>query len=238
MAGGKWLDKLKRKVPGLGGSPDPDWPDWYLTYHQAYHDLARPQVQGEDEMSLVVVDAETTGTDVKKDYLISLGAIRVKGNSILIHDHFEAYLPTPSHLMADSPVNIHGIIPNSLRYKYDTEAGLLSRFLEFLGPEGIIVGHHIGFDVKMINLAMARHGAGRLLNRVIDTGLLAQRIQPVGYWTPPEKHSLDNLARRYRIPLSDRHTALGDAYITAVLWLKLVERLRIRVGRPLTVDDF
>ncbi|TXF88022.1 3'-5' exonuclease [Neolewinella aurantiaca] len=232
-----WLNKIWGYLPGRYTPDRAEWPEWYTSYADA---SAADRPPGKSLLSsarILVIDAETTGLDYRKDRLISLGGLRLSGSTIYVADHFEAYLPTPTELSAESAVSIHGIVPNSSRYVYDTEAELLRRLLLFLGPQGIIVGHHIGFDVAMINMALGRQGAGPLLNKVVDTGGLAERLQPAGYWTPPEKFSLDNLARRYRIPLSDRHTALGDAYITAVLWLKLTARLSDKLGRELTVED-
>lgn len=230
-----WLQKLKTYLPGVKNSTRQEWPDWYAGYAGSFDKKAENVPLNEVEVR--VIDAETTGLSPRKDRLLSLGGLRVRGHTVFVRDHFEAYLPTPLQLEGESAVSIHGIVPNSLRYAYDTEEELLKRLLLFLGSDGLIVGHHIGFDLAMINDALARQGAGPLLNQVVDTSKLAERIRPVGYWTPPKEFSLDSLARRYRIPLSDRHTALGDAYITAVLWLKLTSQLKERKERTLTLED-
>ncbi|WP_273445485.1 PolC-type DNA polymerase III [Neolewinella agarilytica] len=236
MEGFEWLRKLRSSMgKSKASEPDSTWPEWYQRYFRATPNKPADEVPLE-ELPIVIIDAETTGLDVKKDRLLSIGALRALGNSLQIADHFEGYLPTPPDQQDARAVHIHGIIPGSRRYDYLEEEELMEGLLEFIG-ERTIVGHHIGFDVEMINRALERLGAGPLRNRVIDTADLAKRIQPSGYWSPPEKYSLDTLARRYRIPLSDRHTALGDAYITGVLWLKLKGRLLEKVGRALTVGD-
>ena len=231
-----WFDKLRY---GIGRrsqeSFDPNWPDWYRTYWSlnTTHAASGAPLS---EQSIVVLDAETTGLDVNTDRLISVGALRVVGNSIRLGEKFEAYLPTPVDRSNTSAVLIHGIIPNSHRYTYHEEPALLKELLEYLG-NAIIVGHHIGFDLEIINRSLRRQGAAPLRNLTYDTANIAKRLRPSGYWTPDGDYSLDALARRYRIPLSDRHTALGDCYITAVLWLKLLTRLAQKVGRDLTVSD-
>ncbi|MEO0732661.1 MAG: 3'-5' exonuclease [Bacteroidota bacterium] len=236
MEGLEWFRKLRNSVRGRTAEmADPNWPVWYQRHFEKVREKT-PKNALLAEVPVVVIDAETTGLEQKKDRLLSLGGLRVAGNAIHQKEQFEGYLPTPQSHHAEEAIAIHGIIPNSERYGYSTEPDLLASFLDFINDR-MIVGHHIGFDVEMINLALARHGAGPLRNRVVDTGRLAERLQPVGYWTPPDQFSLDKLARRYRIPLSDRHTALGDAYITAVLWLKLTGRLREKVQRKLLVRD-
>jgi len=232
-----WLSRVRRLFSASSPADRADWPEWYAAYATAHRRKSPSGSQVLKEAKIIVIDAETTGLVPNTDRLLSLGGLRIAGRSILVREQFEAYLSTPTELEHREAVSIHGIIPNSQRYVYDTEEDLLARFLDYLGPDGVIVGHHIGFDVGIINRAMNAQGAGPLLNPVIDTGKLAQRIRPSGYWTPPREFSLDRLARQYNIPLSDRHTAMGDAFITAVLWLKLTARLEERLGREPVVSD-
>ncbi|CAH1000182.1 DNA polymerase III PolC-type [Neolewinella maritima] len=232
------MERLKRRL-GLHptDADSEDWPPWYRAYRDI---LAQSEVPAADRLlntiTIVVLDAETTGLDVRTDRILSLGALRVYGNSIHLAEKFEAYLPSPSSVENSHAIPIHGIIPNSRRYTYSDEPSMLAELLDYL-RDSVIVGHHIGFDIEMINRALARHGAGPLKNRVVDTVGLAKRLRPAGYWTPEGDYSLDVLARRYRIPLSDRHTALGDSYITAVLWLKLLTRLAVKLDRDLRISD-
>ncbi len=71
----------------------------------------------------------------------------------------------------------------------------------------------------MINNALKRLKLPKLKNRVLDTGHLFQKTK---LDTSKEHFSLDELSNQFNIPLHDRHTASGDAYITAVLFLKLL----------------
>jgi DNA polymerase-3 subunit epsilon len=41
-----------------------------------------------------------------------------------------------------------------------------------------------------------------------------------------ENYSLDELADKFDICKKDRHTAMGDAYITAIAFLKILKKLR------------
>ena len=231
-----WFGRLRTKIANAREEKGAaHWPDYYRHYRRGYPSLPDPAAPLHT-LPVVVLDAETTGLHVKRDRILSLGALRVTGNSISLADKFEAYLPTPEGFGKKEAVSIHGIIPNSSRYPHTDEPTLLENFLEYLGGQPI-VGHHIGFDVEMLNRALLRAGAGPLLNPVVDTADLAKRLRPAGYWTPQQDYSLDSLAKRYHIPLSDRHTALGDCYITAVLWLKLLRRLAVKLDRDLLVGD-
>ena len=236
MEGFDWFSRLRNSFQHKKEQEiNSDWPDWYKEYF-LQSDFKHRTSALVKELPIVVIDAETTGLNLKRDRLISLGGLRVQGNLIKVAEQFEAYLPTPAELQNSGAVAIHGIVPNSRYYKYSQEEEMLVALLDFL-KDGVIVGHHIRFDVTMINQSLARYGAGKLRNQVIDTAAVAERLQPAGYWSPNDQYSLDQLARRYRIPLSDRHTALGDAYITAVLWLKLISRLGERVQREIELAD-
>lgn len=236
MEGRKWLDRVKRVLGRPGrAEPQPDWPVWYAEYWRACHPPAdrRTELQTTD---VTILDLETTGLDPESDKILSVGALRCRGNTLNVRNQFEAYLANhPARVNAEA-VAIHGIIPNSARYDYTDEPAFLRAILDYVGTS-ILVGHHVGFDLDMLNRALAAGGAGPLQNRVLDTSWLAQRVQPSGYWSPRDQYTLDSLARRYRIPLSDRHTALGDAFITGVLYLKLMGKLEAKLGRPVRIGD-
>ena len=219
MEGKSWLDKLRRHF-GSGAEEN-----------------ALPAATPLRDLRIVVLDCETTGLDKRRDAILSVGALSVTGNVISTEDHFEGYVDTtPWQGKGGASIIVHGILPRSKRYHYLSEPELLTNLSDYIG-DSWIVGHHIGFDMDMIGRALEKHDLPPLKNRVVDTVRLAQRLRPSGYWSPPDDYTLDTLARRYRIPLSDRHTALGDCYITAVLWLKLCARLAERIGRDLTVSD-
>ena len=86
----------------------------------------------------------------------------------------------------------------------------------------VLVAHHAAFDIAMINNALKRMELPKLKNKSLDTSHLFNKTR---LDTSKAHFSLDELAERFKIPLHDRHTASGDAYITALLFLKLVSIL-------------
>ncbi|MCF3650078.1 3'-5' exonuclease [Synoicihabitans lomoniglobus] len=182
-----------------------------------------------ERLRFVALDCETTGTDATKDAIISMGAIAVIDGEIRLEEEFEALLKIRHNT---SSVVVHGITAEEAARKgvYVEEA--LTRFLDYLG-NAVIVGHHIGFDVEVIQRACLRNFGIELNNRWIDTMELTLHLDDVGAIeamrrsvggtaSPFQDFSLDGLCRRFRIAPHDRHTAAGDAFITAQIFLKLL----------------
>jgi DNA polymerase-3 subunit epsilon len=181
-----------------------------------------------DEVCFVVFDTETTGLNPRSDRLLSIGAVKVMGNKILTDAPFERTIRQehlPHHREA---IGVHGILPGQSLAGQD-EMQALEEFLSYIG-NAVLVGHHLRFDVSILNEALKKRHAGKLRNPLIDTRALALRVEKGrgNHDDQPGNYSLDALCERYHIPGSDRHTAAGDAYITAILLLKLLARLRKR----------
>lgn len=183
------------------------------------------------ELRFVVVDTETTGLNPRKDRLLSIGAVAVQGGEIRLEQAFDRrILPLEPQTPQADTIAVHGILPTAVENSRP-EAEVMAQFLAFLG-NGVLVAHHLKFDLAIIEQALRRAQAGPLRNRRLDTVDLARRAQRPGGGTA-RNYNLDALAQQYGIPPHDRHTAAGDAYITAVLLLKLLSRLQTRGVRTL-----
>ena len=100
---------------------------------------------------------------------------------------------------------------------------MLAAFAEFAG-NAVLVGHNIAFDLAIINRAH------RIENPTLDTMLLS-----IGAFPHRRDHTLETLAEHFDEPVQDRHTAPGDADLTARLFLRLLPELD-RVGARLFGD--
>ncbi|MGA2053388.1 MAG: exonuclease domain-containing protein [Opitutales bacterium] len=181
-----------------------------------------------ERVRFVAFDSESTGLDPVHDTLVSLGAVAVQGGEILLDQAFEAMLKLEYN---NSMVMIHGITRDeSLKGRDEAEA--LLDFLDYLG-DGVIVGHHIGHDVAMLNVALQAHFGIKLRNRTLDTMELTLHLEQAGLLPAAggePNFTFDALCARFHIPPHDRHTAHGDAFLAAQLLLKLL-RLAKRAGR-------
>jgi DNA polymerase-3 subunit epsilon len=176
----------------------------------------------------VVVDCETTGLDPRRDRIVSIGAVAVQEEQIVLGDCFEVLLRVTHNTAATL---VHGITRAEARFGMQERDALLA-FLAYLG-DGVIVGHHIAHDLAMLNAACRRQFDLELQNRHLDTlglTLHLERDGAFGHEAPLEGTSLDALCTRFRIVPYDRHTAPGDAFLTAQILLRLL-RYAERQGR-------
>lgn len=176
-----------------------------------------------EETRFVVLDTETTGFDYENDRILCIGALALQNGVISVQDSFEIYLHQDHY--DKSTAQIHGILKDLL-VKRPTELEALQQFLDFLG-DSIIIAHHTIFDVTMINKALERNGLPQLTNKTLDTAYLYKKTLIQSHLFERKDHyTLDDLADKFDISKKDRHTALGDAYITAIAFLKIVKKLR------------
>ncbi|MFC5047435.1 PolC-type DNA polymerase III [Aquimarina hainanensis] len=206
-----WQQKNKKEVPVF-------WKDYARLF-----DKKRKYQQVEEER-IIAFDTETTGFNYKEDRILSIGAVAVKGKAINVSDQLELYLE--QEVFKSETVAIHEIRKN---HKYDkvSEKKALELFLDYV-QDAVLIAHHAEFDKKMINAALKRHELGKLKNKLLDTSVLFRKTKHKIYTMhDPEKHySLDELCMDLKISKSDRHTASGDAFITAIAFLKILGKLK------------
>ena len=173
-----------------------------------------------EQVRFVVLDSETTGLDARKDRIVTIGAIAVVNHEILIEDAFEALLKVTHN---SSAVTVHGVTREESRAGLD-EPEALEQFLKYLG-DGVIVGHHIGHDVETFNTGYERHFGFRLKNPSLDTMDLTLNLERDGAFAGREairQFTLDSLCALFNIIPHDRHTAAGDAFMTALVFQRLL----------------
>ena len=180
------------------------------------------------DVRFVVLDTETTGLNPRRDRIITIGAVAVCDGEILLDDAFEALLPIQYN---NSSVTVHGITRDEASAGMD-EREAMTLFLEYLA-DGVIVGHHIGHDIQALSCACERHFGTTLKNQWLDTMDLTLRLNDEGAFagrTMPDGFSLDDLCEMFGVVPHDRHTAGGDAFITAQIFLRLLRAAK-GVGR-------
>jgi len=189
------------------------------------------------DLAIVALDAETSGFDPIKDHLLSIGLLPIRDGRLEVAKR-RNWLVQQTDTPNNEAVRIHGIAPGESA-DATPEAEVLAELLPELSGK-IIVGHHIGFDARVIGAALQRHHGVKLRNRLLDTSNMAMRhidaFHKTGYANqrPP---SLDEVCLHAGLPVMGRHTASGDAFSTGQLFLWMCSRMRVRWGRePLAGD--
>ena len=201
-----------------------DFPDFWKTYQQYFQVKTGGKLI--DETRFVALDTETTGMDTKEDRILSIGAIAVNHLKIDVVDQLEMYIY--QEIFKAKSVHIHGIRKNN-EFKKISEFEAIKRFIHYV-KDAVIVAHHANFDLSIINEALERHGLESLKNKILDTEVLFKRAKHPLYarGMAEKKYTLDDMGSDMKISLSDRHTASGDAFITAVAFLKLLPKLGVK----------
>ncbi len=179
------------------------------------------------EAGYVVIDTELTGLNERRDQIISLGALKMRGMRIEMGKTFQR-LVKPAAVFKPESVVVHGITPSDVEQSEEIDV-LLSEFLEFCGSD-ILVGHCVLIDVTFLNREMKRVFGRTVQNPVIDTYVLyewlRQRRSTEPLFEPaPRDSALYDIAQRFGIPVRGAHEALFDAFITAQLFQRFTPLL-------------
>ena len=169
------------------------------------------------ELAYTVFDTETTGLNPSGgDQIIQLGAARIVNGKLLRQESFDQ-LVDPGRTISAESIPIHGITQGMVEGQ-PRIAQVLPVFHAF-AQDTVLVAHNAAFDMKF--LQMQEQATGIVFRQpVLDTLLLSAVVHP-----NQESHRLEAIAERFNVTVLGRHTALGDALVTAEIWLRLIPLL-------------
>lgn len=203
-------------APASGSTAQTDLPPRPLTtdftplrLDTRYADIASLPMEN---LEYVIVDTETTGLNVKRDEIVQIGAVRIVDGKLLEGDSFER-LVNPGRPIPKDSIRFHGITDDMVAHAPGIEE-MLAEFLDYAG-DAVLVGHNIAFDLSFMNRA------GAVPNPSLDTMLLS-----IAAFPSRRDHTLDSLSEHFDEIVEDRHTALGDADLTARIFLRLLPDIR------------
>ncbi len=114
-----------------------------------------------------IVDTETTGLDINSARIINVAAVKVQNYKII--DFYNSFI-NPEEMIPKESIKWHNITDEMVIDK-PTVDEVLPDFINFC-DNSIIVGHHIAFDIKMINKEMMNSFGCEMHNYSLDTMLI------------------------------------------------------------------
>lgn len=176
---------------------------------------------------VVCFDCETTGLNPKKDSLISLSAVKIRGQSVLTSQALNLTF-SQAQPISEASIKVH-MIRNQ-----DALTGLppqqaMQQFLQFIGSRPL-VGYYLEFDVAMVNQVIRPWLGIQLPNPQIEVSELYYDLkfsqQSHAIPQPAIDLSFQTILDDLQIPNFGQHDAFNDALMTALVYLKLTQLKR------------
>ncbi|VVP03764.1 PolC-type DNA polymerase III [Pseudomonas fluorescens] len=184
------------------------------------------------EQRWVVLDLETTGLNMSKDRVLSIGAVVIEDGAIDFRQQFERTLQCRELKLSPS-VLIHGLGPNAIAAGSDPAEALLE-LLEFIGDSPVLA-FHAPFDQHMLGRAVKEHLGHKLQHVFLDVADIAPFLCPQAQI---REAGLDEWIEWFRLEVFERHNASADALATAELALILFSRARAQqIYSPLQLQQ-
>ncbi|GAC1628281.1 MAG: hypothetical protein NVS4B11_26100 [Ktedonobacteraceae bacterium] len=175
----------------------------------------RSTLQLLDDVEFVVIDTETTGLRPGPDRVIEVACVRVRGGEAV--DSFQTLI-NPMRRIPPFIAQFTGITQEMVN-DAPTAKEVMPDVMRFIDG-AIVVGHNVGFDIGFLSYE------AQLIGRAfppdgLDTIPLARRFCP-----GLKRFKLDMVASHLNIPTVNRHRALGDASVTAAIFLRILDLAR------------
>lgn len=201
---------------------------------QSYRFMFRPGPADE----VVAIDCETTGLNVRTDDVITIAAVKIRGNRILTSERFEAVVRPDAGMQAEA-IKVHrlrqaDVAHGPLIWK------VLPAFLHFVGGRPL-VGYYVDFDIAMLDKYILGYIGIELPNPRIEVSKLYYERK---YGDAPPDMAIDlsfaAMLKDLGIPSLAQHDAFNDALMTAMMYVALrdLKQRGVRIARPRTRTVF
>lgn len=187
------------------------YPEFWKTYLQNH------EVKSE---RFVMLSVQTTGLNPQKDVILTIGAVAVTKNKLVIEDAFEVillqYIYNHDHGFSNEFI-IESKAPKS------TEADGMKNLIDYIG-NATIIGHRVDFDLEMINKALEKIDCGKLRNEALDLEIMFKKYKE---FSDEKKVSIADIAQALKLPEYDPDSTIEEAYTMGLCFLKLKKFLGI-----------
>jgi len=215
--------------------PRPPKPSLEHRDQQRLDNLAPGATLSEDSLRKqrwVVFDLETSGLNMNRDQVLSIGAVVIEDGAIDLSQQFERTLLRVDHKLSPA-VLIHGLGPSAIAAGSEPVQALLD-FMEFVGNSPLLA-FHAPFDQHMLASALKESLDYRLEHRFFDVAEIAPMLFPQANL---RQAGLDDWTAFFGLQAEERHNASADALVTAELAMILFSHARRQqIDSPAQLDQ-
>lgn len=181
---------------------------------------------------LLFLDTETGGLDENENSLLSVGLVVWEDGKIT--NQKELFIKKDKYNVTKEALEVNKIDLEDLKLIGISEKDCINQINDFVNRnfsnKAILSGHNISFDIAFVKNMYRRNNMdfGRYFShRSIDTSTLLRTL----YYADILKSDIsssDKAFSHYNIKFEDnkRHSALGDAVATAMLYNKIIEEIK------------
>ncbi|HEX6560009.1 MAG TPA: 3'-5' exonuclease [Longimicrobiales bacterium] len=210
--------------------PDSPYSEWAQAIGPAEAELERRAAQAAartlepplplDDLEYAIIDTETTGAGVGRGHRITdIAIVRVNARGRVLHEYSTLVNPgrrIPAMITALTHID-NGMVRHAPRFED------IARDVRALLEGRVFVAHNAAFDWAFVTGELIRTTGRPLHARRLCTVRLARKVVP-----EVRSRSLDSLSYFFDVPNAARHRAFGDARATAVVFGRMMERVRER----------
>ncbi len=173
------------------------------------------QEQPLQKITYSIVDVETTGMSPPADRVIEVGVVKVYQEKIV--DRYDTLI-NPRRSLPSFITGITGIRPEMLRNAPEARE-VFPGVLDML-DDTVFVAHHARFDYKFCSSEFSRLDPEPFDPPLLCTVKLGRRLVP-----GLSSYNLESLANHFGFRFEKRHRALGDAQVTAMIFIEYLKLL-------------
>jgi DNA polymerase-3 subunit epsilon len=172
------------------------------------------------DSNFVVLDFETTGLSAKNSKVLEIGMVKIEKGEIT--DTYSAFInpimPVPYQITLLTGITREDVTDAPIFEE------LAYEILDFIG-DSTLVAHNAPFDYSFLKAEFNFAGIDISHIQIICTLKIAKRILP-----GLKSKSLSALRKHYGLLHKNVHRALGDANVTAKIFLRMIEQLEEDFG--------
>jgi len=180
------------------------------------------------EASYCAIDVETTGLDLRRDSIVSIGSVGISDGRIVCRDTYYSLI-RPACQVSVASMRIHCLRPADLENA--PAARDVGREVAHKLAGRILIAHAAWIERAFLTRLLRQAGL-RFAAPVIDTAALARALGYTQGGPHGREPSLEFLARQLALPVYAPHHALGDAVTTAAVFLALATKAETGGPRP------